>query len=123
MNIQTPTVECQTNPVTAFKYIDRNALRTAYAVNFLKRMQPSGPWCLTAIVPDGDTVTRTFIPGEERELASFIGRYNGKRNVYFTVNEVSGKPTKKPNKEQISRAWFVHVDIDLPFLEDDTDAK
>ncbi len=81
-------------------------------------MQPNGPWCFTAILPDGDTViTRTFIPGEEEALGSFIGRYNGKRNVYFTVNEVSGRPTKKPSKKDMKYAWFLHVDIDTPKVE------
>ena len=29
------------------------------AIDFLKRLRPEGPWVLTAIIPDGATVTIT----------------------------------------------------------------
>jgi hypothetical protein len=35
------------------------------AIRFLQRLAPNRPWVLTAIVPDGVTLTRTFSNGED----------------------------------------------------------
>jgi len=90
------------------------------AVDFLRRMQPGGPWVLTAIVPDGGTTTATFGPETEPALRYFIRHHDGRRNLYFTVNGVEGSHTKKPKKTDMRKALFLHVDIDAPKVEGDT---
>lgn len=61
---------------------------TAAAIDFLRRWSPDDDWCLTAIIPDGKTETRTFKPSEADEAADWIVAHQGKRNLYFTPNRV-----------------------------------
>jgi hypothetical protein len=87
---------------------------TAAAVDFLGQYtQAIGTDRITlvAIVPDGFTETRTF-DVSDASLAQWIGGYQGQRNLYFTVNEVKGRPSKKPGKADMARAVAVWVDID-----------
>ena len=90
---------------------------TIPAIRFLQDAQPEGPWVITAIQPDGGTTTRTFMPGQESSLGSFIEQNDGSRNLYFTVNETQGRPSKKPSKSELQRALFLHADIDTPKVE------
>ena len=86
---------------------------TPAAIEFLQKFDDKGPWCLTAIVPDGTTETGTFRPGDERRLERWIERHQGERNVYFTVNVVDGEPEKKPCKADIAYMSALHVDVDV----------
>ena len=82
------------------------------AVNFLRKLRPGGPWVLTAITPDGTTVTETFI--DEPVLRKFVRTRNvdERRNVYYTINPVCRPVTKKPTKADISGGEFLQVDAD-----------
>lgn len=83
------------------------------AVEFLKKWNPNGPWVLTSISTDRKGITTTtFTPSEEKELLSWLNKFNGDRNIYFSVNTVKGKATSKANKEDIASAEWLHVDID-----------
>jgi len=82
------------------------------AVDFLKRLRSEGPWAITTIVPDGGTLTRSFVPNEEDEARRFIAEENASgKNVYYTPN-LTGAVTKKPSKDDITAIDYVHVDAD-----------
>src|SRR5215475_8054100 len=78
------------------------------ATAFLKRLRPGGPWALTAIIPDGGTVTETFAERDEAAMAAFIRQRNAdeRRNVYYTINPVHGAVHKKPTKKEIAAGEF-----------------
>ncbi|UPJ97430.1 virulence-associated E family protein [Bradyrhizobium sp. 172] len=83
------------------------------AVDFLERLRPGGPWVVTAIVPDGKTLTNTFAANEGEALRSLIRSRNIEgRNIYYTANPVRKATMKKPSKEDIIAGEFLHVDAD-----------
>ncbi|MGY4503743.1 P4 family phage/plasmid primase-like protein [Bradyrhizobium sp. GM24.11] len=83
-------------------------------IEFLKSLQPAGPWVLTTIVPDGRgrTTTRTFSRNDERAARNFIALRNVTENVYYTVNSTKTAVNKKPSKEDMDRAEYLYVDAD-----------
>jgi hypothetical protein len=71
-------------------------------VQFLEWLRPVGPWPLTAIEPDGGTITITAMAAQA--VDEFVRRHNGKRNIYYSVNRTrkadgqeSGKDRHRPN--------------------------
>ena len=83
------------------------------SVDFLKKWKEEGPWALTSISTDKKSITtETFLSGQEKEMLSWIERFNGDRNIYFHVNAVKGRIKSKANKEDIQAAEWLHVDID-----------
>lgn len=84
------------------------------SVEFLKKMKPSGPWCLCAIDPEkkNPMVTATFGPEAEEKCLAWLTLYNGVSNIYWHVNSVSGNLTKKAKREQIQTVDMLHVDVD-----------
>lgn len=83
------------------------------SVEFLEKWNPKGPWVLTSISTDRKGITTTtFTPSEKSEMLSWLNKFNGDRNIYFSVNTVKGKINSKANKEDISSAEWLHVDID-----------
>src|SRR5260370_36236455 len=80
------------------------------SLNFLLRIYSVGPWCLTAIIPDGRTNTRTFLPGDEQELVDFIRRHDGHQNLYYSVNQAKTALTKKAEKTDSALVHFLHAD-------------
>src|SRR5690242_4991096 len=88
--------------------IEREAQSTA--VGFLQRLYPQGPWVITAIIPDGETETRTFLPSQKSAMADFIRTRNASgRNVYFAINKPKRAVTKKAKKKELAEANFLHV--------------
>jgi hypothetical protein len=85
---------------------------TSAALDFLRHWEPNGPWLLTAIVPDGDTSTATFTPEQEADAFRWIESYQGRRNLYFSVNRPKRHLATKATKADIG--WFTaaHVDVD-----------
>ena len=64
---------------------------------FLRVLRPSGPWVLTAIVPDGATTTETFEATDEAGVRKFIEMHNATKNIYFTGNLVRpGQARSRP---------------------------
>lgn len=95
--------------------MSQNLPRPDYAasIRFLQQYEPQGPWCLTAIRTDQQgTETATFIPGEEEHVRHWLLERGQGNNVYFTVNQVRGRLTKKASKEDIGQVRWLHVDID-----------
>ncbi len=79
------------------------------AVNFLKRLHPGAPWeTLTAIVPDGDTKTRSF--ADPADWCTFISAQNVDRNVYYPPNRAQAPMNKKAEKKDIAEIWYLHAE-------------
>ncbi len=97
---------------------------TPAAVAFLRSYEPEGPWVLTAIRPDRKSIdTSTFRPGEDAKLAAWLGKHNGNRNIYFSVNRPLRDLTKKAEREDIAEVRWLHVDIDPRAGEDMEDER
>lgn len=96
---------------------------TAAALDFLRRWSPEDDWCLTAIIPEGTTETRTFKPSEADGAADWIVERQGIKNLYFHVNRTrqafdeKGRETK-PGKGNVLRLAGLHVDLDPRAGED-----
>lgn len=87
------------------------------SVEFLKKWKPEGPWVLTSISPDRKGITTTtFLSSEEKEMLVWLNKFNGERNVYFSVNTLMKRDEKRSNfkavKEEIESAEWLHVDVD-----------
>jgi hypothetical protein len=80
------------------------------AISFLEQLRPGGPWVLTAIMPDGPTVTTTVRTAIEIE--SFIQEHNGKRNQYYSVNPTRMSMSKKAAKKDIAAIEYLLGDLD-----------
>jgi len=92
---------------------------TAQSVEFLKRWAPKGPWVITSIAPDRKAIeTRTFRPKQAGQLAEWVEKFQGTRNMYFHVNPVLRDLTKKAEKGDIASLAWLHVDIDPRVGED-----
>lgn len=88
---------------------------TDEAVEFLERMFPNLPRHLVAIDQGGRVTARTFATNEVDEMRAWIDARKGEANLYFHVNEMRpGFAHKKAMKDDVSKASFVHVDIDDP---------
>ena len=86
---------------------------TQAAVDFLGKVYPEGPWCLTSIGIDKTGVqTRTFVPETLNDMRRWIEGYNGQRNLYWHVNPVMRILEKKATREHIRSMNWLHVDID-----------
>lgn len=86
---------------------------TSEAIAFLQKWQQKGPWNLTAILEGGPTPeNKTFMPNEVRAMAEWINARNGKKNLYFTVNDTKSTQASKPKKIHMLRGRAFHVDID-----------
>lgn len=85
---------------------------TAAAIEFLRRWSPDDDWCLTAIIPDGETETATFTTDKWAKAAEWIEGYQGKRNLYFTPNSIRRPKDVKPSKPDIAafRAFWIDAD-------------
>lgn len=88
------------------------------SIDFLKKFYPKGPWLLTSIQTDRKGInTSLFGPNSEAACLRWLELYNGDRNIYFTVNRpnnvfLKSDRIKKPNKEDMYSAGWLHVDID-----------
>lgn len=85
------------------------------AIEFLKLLDRDGWHNLVAIDPGKSTGLegRTFAPGAWAEMAAWIDEREGRRNLYFSVNEpAAGSPDSKLSKGDIAAIRALHVDID-----------
>ncbi|HRN87910.1 MAG TPA: DUF3987 domain-containing protein [Hyphomicrobium sp.] len=84
------------------------------AVAFLRRFHPASPWAICSFGPNGEVgPARTFDPSEEEDAERFIESLQRRFNIYFNVNMVRGKLTKKAAKGDIEEILWLHVDADL----------
>lgn len=90
------------------------------SLQFLRFIYPSGPWMLTAISVDKTKIeARTFNSDEGDMVVAWL-ELNKTRNLYYSVNEPveSAREKRKLSKTDVSRAWFLHVDVDPRAGED-----
>ena len=80
------------------------------AVEFLLALRPAGPWLLTAIVPDGPTTTVTAT--SPQQVDSFVAKYDGRRNLYYSVNPTRTALTSKAAKTDIASVEYLMADLD-----------
>ena len=86
------------------------------AVGFLTAVFPTGRWVITAIEANRkeSPITATFTADTADGAREFIDKWNGKRNLYWTVNQpakdFNGKV--KPGKEDIQTLCYLHADLD-----------
>lgn len=81
------------------------------AGEFLSKWRPDGPWILTAISLDKQSIiTKTF--DDLALVDNFVSEHEGIRNIYFTVNRTISSVNKKPMKEVMLAGDWLHVDID-----------
>lgn len=86
--------------------------QTKEAVEFLKTLQPEGPWHLVAI-SDNIISGRSF--QNVGLLTQWIDKLQGNSNIYFHVNQLRRAPRKgKAAKGDVQAALYLHVDIDNP---------
>lgn len=89
------------------------------AIDFLLRVYPEGPWLLTAIQTDRKAIsTETFFPATVKDLEAWLGRFNGVRNIYWSVNPPMQALNKKAEREDIRSVNYLHVDVDPRAGED-----
>jgi hypothetical protein len=84
--------------------------RGTAAVKFLQRLAPNRAWVLTAIVPDGAALTRTFDNAEKAR--GFIAQHNAAGCNLNSINPTKNALTKKARKDDIARVEYLHVDGD-----------
>src|SRR5262249_2806444 len=80
------------------------------AGEFLAKLRPSGPWVLTAIVPDGAITTITARTAAE--VDTFVSKHNGKANLYYSVNPTRTAMSKKAAKTDIAAIEYILSDLD-----------
>lgn len=88
---------------------------TDKAIEFLTRWN-SEKWIITAIRPDRKAVeSKTFYADKKpdvEDMRAFIEKWNGERNLYFTINETIGQPRQNPRLEDLYSLVTLHVDLD-----------
>ncbi|MGX5718558.1 DUF3987 domain-containing protein [Shinella zoogloeoides] len=93
------------------------------AVAFLKLLDPDGWHNLVRIDPETRyTNGKTFAPGSWAEIAAYVTAWDGRENLYFSVNAPKPhSPDKKLEKTDIASIRSVFVDKDpdksLPFAK------
>ena len=81
------------------------------AVEFLEKLRPGGPWVLTSIYPDKGWID-TITAKTHDEVRAFIGKWNGKRNLYYSVNPTRKEMTSKAAKTDIAAIEYILSDLD-----------
>jgi hypothetical protein len=80
------------------------------SVEFLALLRPGGPWVLTAIEPDGKVETITA--KTDNDARAFVSKYNGVRNLYYSVNPTRKAMTSKAAKTDIAAIEYLLADLD-----------
>jgi hypothetical protein len=80
-------------------------------VEFLQRLGPNRSWVLTAIIPDGGTLTRTF-DNVEAARRFIVEQNSAGNNVYYSINPTKTALKLKASKQDIARVEYLQVDAD-----------
>lgn len=95
--------------------------QTPLAIEFLLKWEEVGPWVLTAISPGQEgIITKTFNSSQIPQMTAWIAEFNGKRNLYFTINKVRNEINSKPKRSDITEIQCLHIDVDPRVGEDIT---
>lgn len=94
----------------------------ATAIALLKLIDPAGWWNLVALDPKqkAPLIGKTFAPGSWDLIAAFVDSWNGKRNLYLTINEpLPHSRDDKLNEGEIANIRGLYIDVDpeqgIPF--------
>jgi hypothetical protein len=89
------------------------------SVSFLHMMHPKGPWLVCAIwYPpekggDSEIDAATFGPRTEEDVIPWLRMHHlRKHELYFTVNRVAKRMTKKCGRKDIVCMPYLHLDLD-----------
>lgn len=82
--------------------------------------EPDSIIVLTAINPEqvkgasgkDIIVTKSFKYEDKEDITAFINEYDGKWNLYFTMNPVIRMMDNKPSRTDIKKLNWLHVDVD-----------
>jgi hypothetical protein len=85
----------------------------ATTVAFLREKRSNGPWCLTAIVPDGPLYSATFTDADKAR--AWLAKHAGTANLHYSPNLVRKATGKggRVRKADVEMLEFVHADIDV----------
>jgi len=86
-------------------------------LRFLHVMRPDGRCVLSAICPETERIeVRTFELDPPDPVRAWLGKWNGKRNLYWTPNRVKADAGRnwKPSEADVEWLDLLHVDIDPP---------
>jgi hypothetical protein len=92
------------------------------AVDFLQQVRPRGPWVLTAAAPIGKAI-KTITARTADEAAAFVRKYDGQRNLYYSVNPTRRPMHSKAAKVDIAAIEYAFGDFDPNDGESVEDAK
>jgi hypothetical protein len=84
---------------------------TNVAITFLKTLRPEGPWVITAIDPNTPAI-ETITVRTADEVNAFVRKYNGRRNLYYSVNPTRTALDKKAKKTDIAAIEYALADLD-----------
>ena len=79
-------------------------------ISFLEHLRFGGPWVLTAIIPDGRTITASA--RTTAEINSFVHEHNGKLNLYYAVNPLRNLMWKKAAMTDVAAIEYLLADLD-----------
>jgi len=91
-------------------------------IEFLEKLRPGGPWVLTSIHPDKEWIT-TITANTAAGVAAFVKQWDGKRNLYYSVNPTRAAMTIKASKPDIAAIEYLLADLDPKEGETAEDAK
>jgi putative DNA primase/helicase len=89
--------------------ISPNSIREA--TSFFNGLRAGGPWLLIAIHPDNGTIEAATVTAIE-EAIRFLERWNGERNLYYSLNPTFRAINKKPTKKDIAAIEYICADLD-----------
>ena len=78
-------------------------------ISFLEHLRFGGPWVLTAIIPDGRTITSSA--QTTTEINAFVREHNGKLNIYYSVNPLRNLMWKKAAKTDVAAIEYLLSDL------------
>jgi putative DNA primase/helicase len=90
---------------------DANDTPYAQSINFLQKLRPDGPWLLIAIDPDSRAIAAETVRSLEAAEA-FVRKWDGKRNLYYSVNPTWTMLDKKAAKTDIAAIEYMLGDLD-----------
>lgn len=95
------------------------------SIDFLKDLNPDGPWNLVAITPDHVKTDEqqfalsgaTFHTEDEKGMELWL-KAHPKDNIYYTLNPILRDIKSKPSRRDIKSMAWLHVDLDPRPRED-----
>jgi hypothetical protein len=89
------------------------------SIEFLRKFHPDRLWVLTSISLDKKSIeTRTFDFSRVDECRKWLELNGADRNIYFSIAEVDEDINKKAERTDLTKVWYLHVDIDPRAGED-----